>query len=575
MQRVETARTNRPTGGQIISQIIRRHGVHTAFALAGASHTHLLKALDEDGLKIVSSRHESGCVGAADGYARVSQKLGVALIIAEQGIPNAVNAVTAAYYAGSPVLVLIAELPKGWAEPDAVIDVEKHPLLSPVTKWARTVPSAARLREYVETACRHAMSGRKGPVALLVPQQFLAAEIDEGEAEAPWVSPRPPQPDAEAVSEAAAMVAAARKPLVITGAGAAWAGAAEPVRLIAEQFGIPVLGNGLGRGVVPEDDDLGYSWAFGQLAAAEADLVLVLGARLTQRLGYGRSPRFAKDARFIQVDIEPAAMNRNRAVDLPIVADVRAFAEALLGELARTRVGKKDHGWIKQALSPRYPAIEELAARETAPIHHLRFARALAETLPEETIVVGDGANVLNWLYGKMRIKRPGHYFDHYPLGSMGSCLPMAIGAAAAAAEEAAASGRPARPVVHVTGDGAFGFYCAELHAAVQGDLPLVTIIANDGAWGTEYHGQKNAIGRAVNTELGQLAYEKVAEGFGCVGVRIEEAAALAPAIREALHAQRPTVLNVLVDSQAGATLKGDKRLNMVLFNDLAPEKRD
>lgn len=574
MQRVEPARTNRPTGGQIISQIVRRHGVNTAFALAGASHTHLLKALDEDGLAIVSSRHESGCVGAADGYARVSQKLGVALIIAEQGIPNAVNAVTAAYYACSPVLVLIAELPKGWAEPDAEIDVEKHPLLSPVTKWARTVPSAARLREYVETACRHAMTGRKGPVALLIPQQFLAAEIDEGEAELPWIEPRPPQPDAEAVALAARMIAAAEKPLIITGAGAAWARAAEPLRLISSQFAIPTLGNGLGRGLVPEDDELGWSWAFGQLAAAEADLVLVLGARLKQRLGYGRFPRFGKHTKFIQVDIDAEAMNRNRAVDLPIVSDVRAFAEALLGELARTRVARKDHGWIKQALSLRYPAIDELAARETAPIHHLRFARALAETLPADAIIVGDGANVLNWLYGKMRITRPGHYFDHYPLGSMGSCLPMAIGAAAAAAEEAAA-GAPRRPVVHVTGDGAFGFYCAELHAAVQAGLPLVTVIANDGAWGTEYHGQKSAIGRTVNTELGQLAYEKVAEGFGCIGLRIEQAADLGPAIAAALASDRPSVLNVLVDPQAGATLKGDKRLNMVLFNDLAPEKRD
>lgn len=574
MQRVEQVRTNRPTGGQIISQIVRRHGVNTVFALAGASHTHLLKALDEDELAIVSSRHESGCVGAADGYARVSQKLGVALIIAEQGIPNAVNAVTAAYYAGSPVLVLIAELPKGWAEPDAVIDVEKHPLLSPVTKWARTVPSAARLREYVETACRHAMTGKKGPVALLIPQQFLSAEIDDGEPEAPWVSPRPPQPDPEAVMQAAQMIARAEKPMIITGAGAAWSRASEPVRLISQQFGIPVLGNGLGRGVSPEDDELGYSWAFGQLAAAEADLVLVLGARLKQRLGYGRFPRFGKNAEFIQVDIDAEAMNRNRTVDLPIVSDVRAFAEALLGELARTRVGRKDHGWLKQALALRYPAIDELASRETTPIHHLRLARALADTLPEDAVIVGDGANVLNWLYGKMRIKRAGHYFDHYPLGSMGSCTPMAVGASAAAAEEAAAGGKR-RPVVHITGDGAFGFYCAELHAAVRANLPLVTIIANDGAWGTEYHGQKTAIGRTVNTELGQLAYEKVAEGFGCIGRRIEQPAELEPAIREALASERPIVLNVLVDPQAGATLKGDKRLNMVLFNDLAPEKRD
>ena len=148
------------TGGMVISRILARHGIGTVFALGGASHAHLLTALADDGFRIVSGRHETGTVGAADGYARVTGKVGVALIIADQGLPNAITGIASAYHACSPVLVLVARLPESWTEAEAEYDAARLALVQPIVKWARTVPSTERLGEYVATGLK------RGPLSL-------------------------------------------------------------------------------------------------------------------------------------------------------------------------------------------------------------------------------------------------------------------------------------------------------------------------------------------------------------------------------------------------------------------------
>jgi acetolactate synthase I/II/III large subunit len=199
------------TGGMVVSRALARYGVRTVFAVAGASHSFLLDALERDGFEIISSRHESGCVGAADGYARVTGKLGVALIIADQGTPNAINGIATAFHACAPVLVLIARLPNSWTEAESEYDSAKHPLVDSITKWARTVPAAERLAEYVDTAAKRALAGRRGPTVLQVPQEYLQATLpNAGSAAqaAPQLSRAAADP--AAIEAAAALLAAAR-----------------------------------------------------------------------------------------------------------------------------------------------------------------------------------------------------------------------------------------------------------------------------------------------------------------------------------------------------------------------------
>jgi acetolactate synthase-1/2/3 large subunit len=564
--------TARITGGMVVSRALSRYGIRTVFAVAGASHTHLLDALDQHGFQIISSRHESGCVSAADGYARVTGRLGVALIIADQGTPNAINGIAAAFHACSPVLVLVARLPNSWTEAESEYDNAKHPLVTSITKWARSVPAAARLAEFVDAGAKRALAGRRGPVVLQIPQEYLGETLrDFGAAALPAPCAARAAADPAAIAAAAQLLARAERPLLITGAGAAQGDAGEAARAIVERFDIPVAGNGLGRGVVPEDWQRSFSWPLMQSAACDADVVCVLGARLKQRLGYGLPPRFARDAKFIQIDVEAEELSRNRRIDVPIAADAGLAAAQLPDALAAQPAPRRERGaWVQERLQAR---LRYLDAVERAPrelVHPLALGRALARRLDANAILVGDGADVQNWMYGALRVQQAPGFLDHYPMGAMGIGTPLAVGAAAAARELARLDGSEPRRVLLTTGDGSFGFHPAELHAAALAGLPLVCVIGNDGAWGTELHGQLGAIGRSVNTELGLLRYELVGIGFGCHGEFVEQPAQLDAALDRAFAYSGPSVVNVVIDRAAGAELKAEPLARMILFDDLA-----
>jgi acetolactate synthase-1/2/3 large subunit len=558
----------------VVSRALARYDLRTVFALAGAGHTHLLDALDRDGFRIVSGRHESGTIGAADGYARITGRPGVALTIADQGMPNAVNGIATAFHAASPVVVLVARLPDSWTEAEAESDNLQHRLVGSIVKWARTVPSAERLAEYVDVACRRALTGRPGPVLLQIPQEFLGATLPEDALPARTVPPMArAAADPSRIAVAARLLARAERPLLIAGAGAARGGAGEALSQIVQEYAIPIAGNGLGRGVVPEDWEHSFAWPLMQSAAKDADVVCLVGARLKQRLGYGLPPRFSASARFIQVDVEAEELSRNRRIDVPIVADAGLATSQLAKSLAREkRVDVSRRGWVASVLKERFAYLDAIERDARDPIHPLALGRAIARAMPRDAILVGDGADVQNWMYGALRVTRAPGFLDHYPLGAMGVGTPLAVGAAAAAREIAERTDAPERTVVLTTGDGSFGFHPAELHAAARAGLKLVCVIGNDGAWGTELHGQAGAIGRAVNTELGYLHYELIGLAFGCHAEHVERQADLEPALARAFDAKGPAVVNVQIDRAAGAAIKREPLARMILFDDLASQ---
>ena len=562
------------SGAEAVCEVLANHGVGTTFALGGASHTFLLDALDRRSVGIISTRHETGTVAAADGYSRITGKLGVALIISDQGVPNAITGIATAFHACSPVLVLVARLPTASLEAEAEVDHDKQALTDSIVKWARTVPSAERLPEYVDVAARRALTGRPGPTVLVIPQEFLQASLAAFHVPRPRPVPSPPAPSGPAIEAACDMLAEAQRPLIIVGAGGARSGAGPALRELVGRFPMPVLGNGLGRGLVPEDDALSFSWPYGQFGAKEADLVLVLGARLKQRLGYGLPPRFSPQARWIQVDIAAEEQHRNRPIDLPIAADAGLTCAAIAAGLqTRGFAPGWSAGWLKEALAARDARLGEMVDLPTAPVHPLDLGRAIMAELPANAIYVGDGAAIQNWMYATLRVRQAPGFMDHYPLGSMGIGTPLALGAAAGARELAAQNDSPERPVVLVTGDGSLGFYIAELESFSLAGLAVVVVVGNDRAWGTERHGQFKAIQRSVNTDLGEQRFELVAEGFGCRGERVEDLTGFQQRFKAALHAGGTTLFNVVLDREAGALLKSDPRLSMVIFNDLATGK--
>jgi acetolactate synthase I/II/III large subunit len=555
------------TGGELIAAQLAMQGIGSVFSVAGASHTFLLDALDRAGFAILSSRHESGAVGAADGYARAVAdqrpvRPGVALIVLEQGLANAIGGLAVARAAGSPVLLLVAAPPRGHAETSGWIDHEQLALVAPVAKWARTVPSADRLGNYLESAIRAAISERPGPAVLVIPQDLFRAEARGTPAAICNASTAAP---ADQIAAAADILAAAERPLAIAGLGAFRGQAAAPLAAMCRSTAIPLLGNGSGRGLLAEDDMLGFSWPHAQQAARHADCIVMIGEQFSQRLGYGQPPRFAADAKFIQIDADQATFGRNRQVDIALAGDPGEIVTALSLALSARRKHPFP-GWLPARLAQRVALIDRLASQPGPAIHPLALGRAIQARLPAEAMVIGDGADIQNWMYGALRVRRPGGFMDHYPLGAMGSGTALAVGAAAALAESA-----PAMTVL-ITGDGSIGFHPAELHAAALAGLNLKIIVGNDAAWGTEAHGQIAALGRTINTHLGKLPYARMAEGFGCTGLTCDTTDALESSLDQLFAAPGPALLDVRIDPAAGAELKSNPLASAILFSDIAIE---
>jgi len=557
------------TGGQAMVEVLRRAGLRTVFSLAGAAHAPLLRDLERARFHIVPSRHENATVGAADGFARATGLPGVAMIAGHQGLPNALGGIRTAQLACSPVVVL-ASVAEGSEESMDEETNDALDIVKPYVKWAKTVTDVNRLEEFLNAAIHRARSGRPGVAVLGIPTHLQGTPLRAGE-RPPTAKTlaMPPVPSPDAVAALADAIGKAKRPLILCGSGAALSGAGPELRALASRFGIPAFGHALGRGLVPEDIDLGYPWALAQVAARHADLVIAVGIRLQQRIGFGMAPRFAEDAVFAQIDVLADEMGRTRTIDLPIQADARATIAALVAALDERKQAAFDRQWIADALAERLARVDELGRSDAAPIHPYRIARTLMERLPPETIYVGDGADVYNWMSATMRMRSDRCYMDHYPLGSMGIGTALALGASAGARQMAEDSGTPPRPVVLVTGDGSFGFYPAEFNSAALAGLKIVCIISNDGNWGTERNALKLKLGTTVNCVIGQCDYHLVAQGFGVAGEKVVEPADLAPAIDRALAAEGSTVLNVLTDPDAGEVRKQDPRLQMVTFEDL------
>lgn len=536
------------TSANAVRCVLQQYGVRSVFALAGASQSVLLDELDRHGVRVIQSRHETGTVGAADGYARTRRGIGVAVINADQGMGNAVTGVHSAFEACSPVVILVGREPDTWLEPEIPVDHDELALLRHVTKWARTCHSAARLAEYVEIACRRALAGRPGPCVVAYPKDLLTQEVSPGIALA-TASPLTarPAPGPTAVAHAAKLFMQVKRPVIIAGSGAYWSGASRALGHFSEQFGVPVLMNAMGRGIVPEDLDLGWPWPVAQTAVDQADLVVWAGARPTRRLGYGLAPRFSPHTRMIQIDVHAEELSRNRPMDVPMLADVRLAIEQLHGALEVAGTPRGDSKWLSEALVGRLSVFEEKIRQQTPLVNPYRIGTELLKRIGTGTLLINDGAVILTRMFGVLRFSVPGAYADTYPLGSMGMGTPLAIGAAVAEQDFAADEDRAPRKVVLVTGDGSFGFYPSEIATAAIENLPITVIVANNRSWGNELIMQPAVIGRTLNADLGDIDYAAIGRAMGLVSDVVTSNQALPDALDVALTSSRASLLDVRI----------------------------
>jgi thiamine pyrophosphate-dependent acetolactate synthase large subunit-like protein len=535
------------TGGQLVARTLRQAGVGHIFTLCGG---HILPIYDgclTEGIGIIDVRHEQAAAHAADAYARLTRGVGVAVVVPGPGVTDAVTGVANAYAARSPVLLIGGAAPLGLRGLGALQETEQVALLRPITKGAWSVSETRQIPEVLATAVRTALSGRPGPVFVEIPVDLLMTTIEDRLAPIPtgYVHRTRAAVEASTLGRLEALLASAERPVVMAGGGVYWDDAAKSLAAFAERAGVPVFMNGAGRGALTTDHPNAFfqtrGWALGH-----ADFVLVLGTPLDFRLGYGRPPTFAEDARVAMIDVDPAELGRNRPLELGIAGDIDVILRQLTDAL-RPGAGSRSASWraeLRRREGEARAKLVELAATDQAPISHYRWAWEIACAVTRDTIVVGDGGDVVNCAAKFVPIDRMGQWMDPGPLGCLGVGPPFAL---------AAKLLRPDQRVLLVSGDGAFGLNGMELETAVRFKLPFTCVIGNDGGWGQIRSPQVSFFGegRTVATSLPTTRYDLMVEALGGRGAYVTDPSQIGPVLARALASDEVWCVNVALDPEA------------------------
>lgn len=538
----------RLTGGDLLARTLKAAGVETAFALHGGHLEALFKGCVEQGIRLLDCRHESAAGHAADAYARTTGKLGVAIVTAGPGFTNALSAVANARLDGTPLLLIIGAPPLREQETNPLQGgIDQIAAARPLAKWALSIQSTERIPDLAALAIRKAMTGPCGPVVLELPIDVLHMSVPEGAATPPaGVNVRPhPAPSPSEAQELVRLVRSARRPVLIAGLESANRRTADAVRALSERLAIPVFAKPQASGLLPpgHPSDGGAPGCIGMfpLIGVEApDLVILLGAKMGLMLG-GRSGLVVpQDARLAHIQSDASEIGRIRDVDVAIAADTAEALKALDAALGDDVPDFRE--WRTAATSARAAFAAAFPDAETpAGIHPYHAALAVAQAAGPDALYAFDGGEAASWGTDVAQANWPGQILSHGYLGCLGIGQGYAIGLQTA---------HPGKRVIHMSGDGAFGFHLQELDTMVRHNLPIVNILINNQVWGMSIHGQQMMFGGnyAVITQLGGANYANIAAGFGLHAERVTSFAEVAPAIERALAANRPALVEIMTD---------------------------
>lgn len=517
--------------GQQAVAALQAFGSEVMFTLNGGHIWPLYEAARDRGMRIVDTRHEQTATFAAEGWAKLTRRPGVAALTAGPGVTNGISAVTSAHFNGSPLVVLGGRAPQGRWGSGSLQEFDHVPVLAPITKLAATVTDPAAAGRQVHDAVRLATESHRGPVFLDFPLDVFGPSAGDVPAA---VAGGGPAPDPEAVTRLAAAVATAERPAFLVGSDAYWDGAWEELAAAATALGVPCFFNGLGRGMLPADHELAFLRTRG-LLKQRADLVVVIGTPLDFRVGFGRFG----EAQVMHVVDAPSQVAAH--VDVPTVAGDIA---ATLRRLADHRGDRVDHsGWIAELRDAERAAAadeEPLLAASDDPIKPSRIYGELRKRLARDAVVVCDGGDFVSYAGKYVEVHQPGGWLDTGPYGCLGNGLGYAIAARVA---------RPDAQVVVMMGDGAAGFSLMDVDTLVRHQLPVVIVVGNNGIWGLEKHPMQFIYGWDVACDLQPgTRYDKVVESLGGAGETVSDPDDIGPALDRAFASGVPYLVNVLTD---------------------------
>jgi len=524
-------------GEQTIAAVLSA-GTEVMFTLNGGHIWPFYEAARNQGMQVVDTRHEQTATFAAEAYAKLTRRPGLAVLTAGPGITNGVSAVTSAHFNGSPLLVLGGRAPAMRWGAGSLQELDHVPILASVTKSSATITDPERAGAEIVAALTETMEPHRGPVFRDFPLDVFGPVTGD----VPALPDRfgcGRDPDPEAVATLAGAIAAAERPAFIIGSDVYFDGAQEELHAAVEHLRVPCFFNGLGRGMLAADHELAFLRTRG-LLKERADLVVVFGTPLDFRLGFGRFGS-ATVMHVVDADSQRAAHVQVHTV----VGDQRQILAGLAGfepsDLARVRARHDE--WLSEVRAAEQRVVESERALLTAGgsvISPGRIYGELRSRLAHDAVVICDGGDFASYAGKLVEVQQPGCWLDTGPYGCLGNGLGYAVAARVV---------RPQSQVVVLLGDGAAGFSLMDVDTLVRHNLPVVIVVGNNGMWGLEKHPMQAIYGWDVACDLQPACrYDEVVRALGGGGETVTDPEQVGPALDRAFASGVPYLVNVMTD---------------------------
>jgi oxalyl-CoA decarboxylase len=545
---VSTERAASTDGFHLAVDALKLNGIDTIYGVAGIPITDLARLAQSEGIRYFGFRHEQSAGNAAAAAGFLTQKPGVCLTVSAPGFLNGMVALANATTNCFPMILIsgssnraTVDLERGDYE-----ELDQMNAAKPFAKAAFRIDQPQDIGLGIARAIHAAVSGRPGGVYLDLTAASLSATLDAATGRKSLVKvvdPAPRQfPAPDPIARALELLGKAKRPLIILGKGAAYAQADQEIRSFVESTGIPFLPMSMAKGLLRDSHPQSAATARG-FAIGQADVVMLIGARLNWLLSNGRAPLWGDGTQIVQVDICPTEIDSNRPIAGPVVGDIKSAMAALLAAVKPGQI-KPSAAWLAALDQKKQKNIQRMAAQLSADPHPMNFSsalRAIRDVLADkrDIHIVNEGANTFDFARNIIDMHEPRRRLDCGTWGVMGIGMGYAIAAAAVSG----------KPVVAIEGDSAFGFSGMEIETICRYKLPIVILVFNNGGI---YHGDKLGTPPSPTGFVPNARYDKLIEAFGGVGYNAEDTSNLAKSLEAALAAGRPALINCVIDPTAG-----------------------
>ena len=529
-------------GSEIVIECLKEQGVDTVFGYPGGA---ILNVYDElykhrDEIRHILTSHEQGAAHAADGYARATGKVGVCLATSGPGATNLVTGIATAYMDSIPIVAITCNVGVSLLGKDSFQEIDITGITMPITKYSFIVKDVTRLADTIRKAFRIARTGRPGPVLIDIPKDVTAAVTEYECQELGKYVPEHPHIGEREIADAIAMMEAAERPFVFVGGGAVLSGASRELREFVDKLDAPVTDSLMGKGAFPGTDPR-YTGMLGMhgtkasnYGVSECDLLVVLGARFSDRVT-GNTETFAKNAKILQIDIDPAEINKNIIVSAEIIGDLKE----VLHILNRNLKPQDHHEWIEK--------VESYKEKYPLKYHHdVLTGPFIVEEIYRQTdgdaLVVTEVGQHQMWAAQYYKYTQPRTLLTSGGLGTMGYGLGAAMGAK---------TGCPEKTVVNIAGDGCFRMNMNEIATAVRHNIPVIEVVVNNHVLGMVRQWQDLFYDERYSATVLRDAvdFAKLAEAMGAVGIHVETQEEFKKAFADALKWNQPVVIDCQIGS--------------------------